>query len=69
MGTGNRTTANTPWTVDPAAVRRAALAIVTDADALDFACVAIERFGVPSREAGLLGDFIATTQMRAHGCI
>jgi len=62
------TPANTPWTVSLDRVREAALSIVSDADALDFTCAAIT-LGVPSREAGLLGEFIATTQMRAYGCI
>lgn len=69
MAAATRTTATHPWTIDPAAVREAALAIITDADAIDFAAVAIERFGVPYREAKLLGEFIATNRMRAHGCI
>jgi hypothetical protein len=65
----NATTAVHPWSIDPAAVREATLSIITDADACHFAAVAVERFGIPELEAKLLGDHIATTRMRAHGCI
>ena len=64
-------TATTPkatWTVDIARVREAALSLVPDAEALDFIATAIE-LGAPSAEAGLIGELIATTQMRAHGCV
>ena len=62
------TTATHPWTIDPAAVREAAISVATDGDALDFASAAIE-LGASDREADLLDDLIATTQMRAHGCV
>ena len=63
-----RNAANTPWTVSLDRVTEAALSVASDADVLDFYCAAIE-LGASSAEAGLIGDFIATTRMRAYGCI
>jgi hypothetical protein len=65
----NAATAVHPWSIDPAAVRDATLAIITDADACHFAAVAFEKFGIPDLEAKLLGDHIAITRKRAHGCV
>ena len=62
------TTAVHPWSMDPADVVKATLSIITDAEACHFAAVAVERFGIPQLEAKLMGDHIATTRMRAHGC-
>jgi len=62
------TTATHPWTIDPAAVREAALLIVPDADLVDFFSTA--RFlGVPNAEAGRIAEILVERKSQAHGCI
>ncbi len=68
MSATTGTTATPPWTVSLDRVRDAVLSIFPDPDALDFTCAAIMA-GAPSREAGLIGEFIFESQRRAYGCI
>lgn len=60
------TTQNYPWSIDPGAVREAALLVAGDADLLDFACAAIT-LGVPSAEAGRIAEILAERKKQARG--
>ncbi len=65
MGTRTRA-AKAPWTVDLGHVRAAALGVVSDADALDFTCAAIE-LGAAGPEAVLIGELLSLRQKCATG--
>jgi hypothetical protein len=62
------TTPSATWTIDPGAVREAALLIAPDADLVDFFSTA-SILGVPNDEARCIAEILAESKSQAHGCI